>query len=33
MAECLRAGANLVGGCCGTTAEHICSVANILDEK
>jgi 5-methyltetrahydrofolate--homocysteine methyltransferase len=33
IAECLRAGANLVGGCCGTTPEHIRSVANILDEK
>jgi 5-methyltetrahydrofolate--homocysteine methyltransferase len=33
IAECLRAGANLVGGCCGTTPEHIRSVANIIDEK
>ncbi len=30
IAECLRAGANLVGGCCGTTPEHIHAVAEML---
>ncbi len=33
IAECLRAGARLVGGCCGTTPEHIAAVANMLSEK
>lgn len=33
IAECLRAGAHLVGGCCGTTPEHIRAVAGVLDEK
>ena len=33
IAECLRAGARLVGGCCGTTPEHIRAVAGILDKK
>lgn len=31
--ECLHAGARLVGGCCGTTPEHILAVANILKLK
>ena len=31
IAECLRAGARLVGGCCGTTPEHIRAVAAMLD--
>jgi len=30
IAECLCAGARLVGGCCGTTPEHIRAVAEIL---
>lgn len=30
IAECLRAGAGLVGGCCGTTPEHIRAVAEML---
>lgn len=30
--ECIRAGAKLVGGCCGTTPEHIRAVARLLDE-
>ena len=30
IAECLRAGARLVGGCCGTSPEHICAVAGML---
>jgi len=33
IAECLRAGARLVGGCCGTTPEHIRSVAGLIDEE
>jgi 5-methyltetrahydrofolate--homocysteine methyltransferase len=33
IAECLRAGARLVGGCCGTTPEHIRAVAETLDRK
>ncbi len=28
--ECLRAGASIVGGCCGTTPEHIRAVAGLL---
>ena len=30
IAECLHAGARIVGGCCGTTPEHIRAVASIL---
>jgi 5-methyltetrahydrofolate--homocysteine methyltransferase len=30
ISECLRAGARLVGGCCGTTPEHIRAVAGML---
>jgi 5-methyltetrahydrofolate--homocysteine methyltransferase len=30
IAECLRAGAQLVGGCCGTTPQHIRAVAAML---
>jgi 5-methyltetrahydrofolate--homocysteine methyltransferase len=30
IAECLRAGARLVGGCCGTAPEHIRAVAEML---
>ncbi len=33
IAECLHAGAQLVGGCCGTTPEHIRAVANLLNRK
>jgi 5-methyltetrahydrofolate--homocysteine methyltransferase len=33
IAECLRAGARLVGGCCGTTPAHIRAVAEILKKK
>ncbi len=33
ISKCLHAGASLVGGCCGTTPEHICSMAEMLDEK
>jgi len=30
IVECIRAGAHLVGGCCGTSPEHICAVARAL---
>jgi len=33
IAKCLDAGARLVGGCCGTTPEHIHAVASLLNEK
>ena len=33
IAECLHAGASLVGGCCGTTPEHIRAVAEMLNDK
>jgi 5-methyltetrahydrofolate--homocysteine methyltransferase len=33
IAECLRAGAYLVGGCCGTTPEHIRAVTGVLDKE
>jgi methionine synthase I (cobalamin-dependent) len=31
--ECRRAGARLVGGCCGTTPEHIRAIAGMLKRK
>ncbi len=33
IAECLQAGARIVGGCCGTTPEHIRAVAGVLEQK
>lgn len=33
IAECIEAGASIVGGCCGTSPEHIRAVAKMLDEK
>jgi 5-methyltetrahydrofolate--homocysteine methyltransferase len=33
IAECLSAGARIVGGCCGTTPEHIRAVANLLGRE
>ena len=33
IAECLHAGASLVGGCCGTTPEHIRAVVNLIGKK
>lgn len=33
IAKCLRAGARLVGGCCGTSPDHIGAVARALDEE
>jgi 5-methyltetrahydrofolate--homocysteine methyltransferase len=31
MLECLKNGASLVGGCCGTTPAHISAVADLLE--
>jgi 5-methyltetrahydrofolate--homocysteine methyltransferase len=28
--ECIRAGAHMVGGCCGTSPEHICALADAI---
>lgn len=33
IAGCLQAGAQIVGGCCGTTPEHIRAVADVLRNK
>ena len=33
IAKCLHAGSRLVGGCCGTTPEHIRAVASVLNRK
>jgi len=33
IVECLNAGASLVGGCCGTTPEHIRAVVNLMEKK
>jgi len=33
VAECLLAGARLVGGCCGTTARHIRALADVLSKR
>jgi 5-methyltetrahydrofolate--homocysteine methyltransferase len=33
ISECIRAGARLVGGCCGTSPDHIRAVAGILEQK
>jgi 5-methyltetrahydrofolate--homocysteine methyltransferase len=33
ITECIRAGARLVGGCCGTSPEHIRAVAGMLEQK
>ena len=30
ISECIKAGAKIVGGCCGTTSEHIEAVKKIL---
>jgi len=32
IAECVWAGANIVGGCCGITPEHIEAVCNRLSD-
>jgi len=32
IAECLQAGASIVGGCCGTTPEHIRAVAGLINK-
>jgi 5-methyltetrahydrofolate--homocysteine methyltransferase len=31
LAECIRAGARIVGGCCGTTPEHIRAMRKMID--
>ena len=33
IAKCINAGATIVGGCCGTTADHIRAVAALLNRK
>jgi 5-methyltetrahydrofolate--homocysteine methyltransferase len=33
MAACIDAGATLVGGCCGTTPEHIRHLSESLKER
>jgi len=33
IAECIRAGATLVGGCCGTSPDHIRAVAEMLGSR
>ncbi|MBN1805483.1 MAG: homocysteine S-methyltransferase family protein [Sedimentisphaerales bacterium] len=33
IAKCISAGAQIVGGCCGTTPEHIRTVARLLGRK
>lgn len=33
MEELIRAGADITGGCCGTTPEHIKALCSLLDEK
>ncbi len=32
IAECLRSGAGLVGGCCGTSPGHIRAIVEVLEE-
>jgi methionine synthase I (cobalamin-dependent) len=32
IAECIRAGAQVVGGCCGTTPEHIRAVHRLRED-
>ena len=33
ITKCFQAGASIVGGCCGTTPEHIRTLAGVLEEK
>lgn len=33
VARLVEAGANLVGGCCGTTPEYICNLVNLCQER
>ena len=33
VAECIRAGAQIVGGCCGTTPEHIRAVSELTSRR
>jgi 5-methyltetrahydrofolate--homocysteine methyltransferase len=32
IAECIKAGATIVGGCCGTTPEHIRAVREVIED-
>jgi len=32
IGECIRSGANLVGGCCGTSPEHVLQVRKLLND-
>ena len=31
--ECVDAGANIIGGCCGTTPKHISAIVNVLNRR
>ena len=33
VAECVKAGAQIVGGCCGTSPEHICALAALITRR
>jgi 5-methyltetrahydrofolate--homocysteine methyltransferase len=33
IGECIQAGANIVGGCCGTSPEHIRAVADFIEKE
>jgi len=33
VADVIRNGANIVGGCCGTTPAHICAIASVVVEE
>ena len=33
IGHCLRAGARVVGGCCGTSGEHMRAVANLMERE
>ncbi len=33
ISKCLQSGARLMGGCCGTSPEHIRTIANILRDE
>jgi 5-methyltetrahydrofolate--homocysteine methyltransferase len=33
IGECLDAGATIVGGCCGTTPDHISAVAELIERR
>ncbi len=33
VSKIIAAGANVIGGCCGTTPDHICKVRNVVDNN